>query len=93
MNIVKYATAVVVLIVAISGGLYAFDQTYVRWSMFRSHEVQNLQGELIVNQDAIWQQEDRLKKVPDDEAAEKRLRELQFQRDIIKDQIKQKRGG
>lgn len=93
MNIIKYASAVVALIIAISGGLWAFDHTYLRCAMFQSHEVQHLERDLMTNQDGIWQYEDRLKKVPDDEAAQKRLRQLEFQRKQIEKQIEQKRGG
>ena len=93
MKVLRYASAVVALIVAIGGGLWAFDTVYVRYAMFQSHEIRHLEKDLIVNQDGIWQYEDRLKKHPEDEVSQDRLRKLKSQREQLEKQLEHEREG
>jgi hypothetical protein len=87
MSPVKYAAAVVALIMTIAGGLYAFDSTYCRYAMFWQHKVEHVEEKIFTNQQMIWKYEDRLKTNPNDNTSKTRIRELKYQNEVLKKKL------
>lgn len=91
MNTVKLASAVLALLVALSGGLWALDHTYCRYEAFAQHEQKHIKAEIFQNQKLIWEYTDRIKKHPEERPQlEPRIRELEFQNQLLMEQLKKR---
>ena len=86
-KIIKTCIAVVGLLVAVAGALYALDHTYCRQEVFAGFSQQyyydRSQDQLDRVTNRIWETEDQLRKHPGDEHLMRRLRELQMEREQI----------
>lgn len=85
---VKTATYVVALLVALSGALWGLDSTYVRNTEFSFFKTSYYQDQVDQIQRRIWEYMDRLKKEPNNQDLKERVRELEQQKKRAEDKAK-----